>query len=64
MIINERLIPNAKNAVEQKVVVTNISPNATKKSTIDELRDLKGLLEEGIITKEEFIALKKKTIEG
>ena len=64
MIINERLIPNAKNAVEQKVVVTNISPNATKKSKIDELRDLKGLLEEGIITKEEFITLKKKIIEG
>ena len=64
MIINERLIPNAKNAVEQKVVVTNIIPNATKKSTIDELRDLKGLLEEGIITKEEFIALKKKIIQG
>lgn len=64
VIINERLIPNAKNAVEQKVVVTNISPNATKKSKIDELRELKGLLEEGIITKEEFITLKKKIIEG
>ncbi len=63
-IINERLIPNAKNVIEQKVVVTNANESTSNKSVLDELRDLKELLDDGIITKEEFITLKKKIIES
>ena len=40
----------------------NLQPTGSAKSKVEQLRELKGLLDEGILTQEEFDAEKKKIL--